>query len=84
LPKSERYGNIEQRVLAIGFAAVAQPRLLANILRDAAQLGRQEGFASIRWLAPVQDEVQVALQDAGYVTDWEHTGYLYAKPHPGA
>jgi GNAT superfamily N-acetyltransferase len=73
-----------QRVLAIGFAAVAELPLLVDLLGDAIELARREGFTSVKWLAPVQTEVQAALQDAGYVTDWEHTGYLYGKPHPGA
>jgi GNAT superfamily N-acetyltransferase len=73
----------EQRVLAIGFAAVARPPLLADLLRQAVALARREGFAAIQWLAPVQNGVRAALQEAGYVTDWEHTGYLYGKPHPG-
>ena len=73
----------DQRVLAIAFAAVARPNLLADLLRDAAALAKRDGFASIHWLAPVRGEVQAALRAAGYATDWEHTGFLYAKPHPG-
>jgi hypothetical protein len=72
-----------QRVLAIGFAAVTKPPLLADLLDDAAALAARDGFASIHWLAPVRGEVRAALQTAGYTTDWEHTGFLYSKQHPG-
>jgi len=73
-----------QRVLSIGFAAVARLPMLADLLRAAVELARQQGFASVHWLAPVHNDVQAALQEAGYATDWDHTGYLYGKPHPGA
>ena len=71
------------RILAVGFATTVDLRLLPDLLRDVGTLAQQQGFAAVQWLAPVQAEVQAALQEAGYTTDWMHTGYLYGKAHPG-
>jgi hypothetical protein len=51
-------------------------------LRDALELAREQGYTSVHWLAPVDNSVQAALQEAGYVREWEGTGFLYAKQHP--
>jgi GNAT superfamily N-acetyltransferase len=74
----------EGRVLAIGLAAIDQPSRLPDLLRDVSSLAVQEGFAYAHWLAPLDDSVQAALHQAGYETDWDHTAFLYAKPHPTA
>jgi hypothetical protein len=68
--------------LAIGFAAIADLSGLPQLLKDAAGLAFRKGYAGACWLAPAQERVQASLRDAGYATDWEHTGYLYARPHP--
>ncbi len=72
-----------KRVLGIGFAAIAEPTLLSELLQAAGVLARQQGFTAVHWLAPAEDKVRIALQQAGYATDWEHTGFLYGKEHPG-
>jgi GNAT superfamily N-acetyltransferase len=71
-----------ERFLAIGFAAVTEFSGMPQLLKDAVNLAAQGGYAGVSWLAPAQEQVQAALRDAGYATDWEHTGYLYARPHP--
>jgi GNAT superfamily N-acetyltransferase len=68
--------------LAIGFAAIADMSSLVHLLMGAADLASRQGLGGASWLAPAQEPVQAALRDAGYATDWEHTGYLYARPHP--
>jgi GNAT superfamily N-acetyltransferase len=68
--------------LAIGFAAITPLSSLSQLLRDATDLASQRGCSGVCWLAPAQERVQAALRDAGYATDWEHTGFLYARPHP--
>jgi GNAT superfamily N-acetyltransferase len=66
--------------LGVGLAAAAAPDLTA-LLMDARRLAAEKHLASVRWHAPLGDEVQTALQAAGYVTDWDNSAYLYAKPH---
>ena len=68
--------------LMVGFAAIAQLSRLSQLLGDAAHLASQRGYAGVGWLAPAQEPVEAALRDAGYATDWEHTGFLYARSHP--
>lgn len=69
------------RVLAIGLAAVAEPSLLPDLLRDVGRLAAQESFTYVHWLAPMDAAVQAALQQAGYVSDWEQSGYIFEKHH---
>ena len=69
--------------LAIGFAAITRLSRLSQLLRDAADLASRRGYAGVCWLAPAQERVQAALRAAGYATDWEHAGFLYARRHPG-
>jgi len=72
------------RILSISFAAIAQTASLSGLLRDTIDLAREKRFAAVHWLAPVESGVQAALREAGYVLEWEGTGYLYAKSHPSA
>ncbi len=72
-----------ERVLGICFAAIDEPPLLSELLLAAGVLAGQQGFTAVHWLAPVEDKVRIALRQAGYATDWEHTGFLYAKRQPG-
>jgi GNAT superfamily N-acetyltransferase len=72
-----------ERFLEIGCAAVREFSGLSQLLHDAVDLASRGTYAGVHWLAPAQEHVQAALQDAGYATDWDHTGCLYARPHPG-
>lgn len=71
-----------QRLLGIAFAA-CDIDALGDLLRETGRLAQHGGFASVRWLAPVNADVQAALASAGFALDWESSGYLYAKQHPG-
>jgi len=31
------------------------------------------------WLAPAMEKVEAALQQAGFKTDWDGTGFLFEK-----
>jgi GNAT superfamily N-acetyltransferase len=74
--------NENGRLLGIGFTA-CKLSALGELLIDAARLARDARFAEVRWLAPVDPEVEAALSTAGYALDWESSGYLYEKRHPG-
>ena len=67
-------------VLGIGFAAVREPPALADLLRDLVSLSAHYAVDGVFWLAPVDAEVQAALQQAGYITD-EDSGVLFEKRH---
>jgi len=68
--------------LGVGLLA-ADSQILADLLMDARRLAAAKHLVSVRWHAPAGDTVQPALKAAGFVTDWDASAYLYAKPHPG-
>lgn len=68
-------------VLGIGFAAVREPNMLTDLLRDAAALTRGLAVKALFWLAPAQADVIHALEQAGYTSDDDH-GALFEKHHP--
>jgi hypothetical protein len=49
------------------------------MLMDIRRLAQARGFTSVIWLAPVKHEVESALKNAGFTTDWDTTGFLYEK-----
>ena len=69
-------------VLGIGFVAVREPRLLPDLLREAVSLTGRSAVYAMFWLAPTDEGVQSALQDADFTTD-EDSGVLFEKRHPG-
>jgi len=69
-------------VLGIGFAAVREPRLLPDLLREAVGLAPGLEVDAVFWLAPRDAPIQAALKDAGYVTD-DDSGVLFERQHPG-
>ncbi len=67
-----------ERILGIGLPVCGQGRL-AELLEDVRRLAAQQGYSSVSWMSPASDEVKAALQEAGYVTDWDGSAYLYEK-----
>jgi GNAT superfamily N-acetyltransferase len=68
-------------VLGIGFAAVREPALLPDLLRDAVALASGRPVKALFWLAPAQADVVHALEQAGYTSDDDY-GALFEKHHP--
>jgi GNAT superfamily N-acetyltransferase len=56
----------------------ALPGCLLAFRRMAAQMGMEK----VRWLAPVDAEVQSDLAKAGYTTHWESSLFLFERGHP--
>lgn len=69
------------RSRAIGFVACA-PGALTSLLADVPRLASQGGYASVLWLAPNDEKIQAAMSAAGFLSEWEHAGFLYEKNHP--
>jgi len=67
-----------EKTLGIGIAA-CEMNALADMLMDIRRLAHARGFVSVIWLAPVKGEVETALKNAGFTTDWDTTGFLYEK-----
>jgi GNAT superfamily N-acetyltransferase len=73
-PKEERY--------TMGICVLAcdlddMPDLLMDVRRLADQLRR----TSVFWLAPAHEQIEQALKQAGYFSDWENTAYIFEQKH---
>ena len=68
------------RALAISFVACA-PGDLTSLLAGIPSLAKQNGYASVLWLAPNDKQIQAEMTSAGYASEWDHAGFLYAKGH---
>jgi GNAT superfamily N-acetyltransferase len=57
---------------------------MASLLMDIRHLAAERRRTSIFWLAPVHANVELALGQAGYSSDWDNTAFVFEKKHPGA
>ena len=55
----------------------------AALLLDYRRLAASLGYTKASWMAPLHPEMQPALDQAGFVRDWDDVLFLYAKEHPG-
>ncbi len=74
-------GGDEGRVLAISLIA-CKAGSLTEVLRDIPRLARERGYISVLWLAPNDGDLQARMSSAGYLSEWDHAGFLYEKGHP--
>lgn len=54
---------------------------LPEMLVDYRRLAGEAGFQRAEWLAPDQEIILPALEQAGYLSEWESTLYLFEKRH---
>lgn len=72
----------DQYTMGIGvFACTLEDMPL--FLMDVRRLAAAHGKTTVFWVAPVHKRVELALQQAGYFTDWNNTAYVFEKKHPG-
>jgi hypothetical protein len=71
----------EEHIMGIGVLACELPDLCAFLL-DARRLAAAQKKTSVLWLAPVQEQVQAALREAGFSSDWDNTACVFEKKHP--
>jgi hypothetical protein len=64
------------RVLACNLEDM--PAFLVDVRHLAAAKRRNSVF----WLAPVDHQIEAALEQAGYSSDWDNTAYIFEKKHP--
>jgi GNAT superfamily N-acetyltransferase len=67
-----------EKTLGLGFIACPTGSLQA-MLMDIRRLARNRGFSSVLWHAPVREDVEAALQAAGYRSDWDGSAYLFGR-----
>ena len=69
--------------MGIGVLACALEDM-STLLVDVRHLAAKQGKTSVFWLAPVHEQVQTALKQAGFSSDWDNTAYIFEKIHPGS
>ena len=55
---------------------------MSALLTDVLRLAATQGKTSVFWLAPVHEPIQLALQQSGYSSEWDHTAIVFEKKHP--
>lgn len=70
-----------ESIMGIGVVACALEDLSA-LLMDVRHLAGEQGKASVFWIAPEHDQVERALKQAGYASDWDHAAFVFEKEHP--
>lgn len=70
-----------KQTMGIGVPACALEDMSA-LLMDVRHLARKQRKTSVFWLAPVHEQVQAALKQAGFSSDWDNTAYVFEKQHP--
>jgi hypothetical protein len=75
--------DAEEAKYTMGIGIIAckledMPALLMDVRHLAAELGR----TSVFWLAPVHEQVEVALKQAGFSSDWDNTACVFEKRYP--
>lgn len=74
-PEEEKY------TMGIGVIACELEDMSA-LLMDVRHLAAKQGKTSVLWLAPVHEQVEAALKQAGFSSDWDTTAYIFEKKHP--
>ena len=73
----------EEGKAAMGIGVIAcDLEDMSALLMDARHLAAQQGMTSVFWLAPVHEQVEVALRQAGFSSDWDNTAYIFEKIYP--
>ena len=55
---------------------------MSALLMDVRHLAAAQKKTPVFWLAPVSEQVQTALKQAGFSSDWDGTVYVFEKKHP--
>lgn len=50
-------------------------------LIDVRRLADKQRRTSVFWLAPVQEQIEQALKQAGFSSDWDNPAYIFEKKH---
>jgi GNAT superfamily N-acetyltransferase len=70
-----------EQTMGIGVLACRLEDMSA-LLMDIRHLAAVQRKTSVFWLAPVHTQVEGALKQAGFVSEWDSTAYVFEKKHP--
>ena len=71
----------DQHAMGIGVLACALEDMAA-FLKDVRRLAAAHRMTAVSWVAPVHEQVELALHQAGYSSDWDNTAYVFEKKQP--
>jgi hypothetical protein len=54
---------------------------MSVLLMDVRCLAAEQGKTSVFWLAPAHVHVEIALKQAGFISDWDSTAFIFEKRH---
>ena len=70
-----------RQTMGIGVLA-CELKDMPSLLMDIRHLAAEQGKTSVFWLAPIHRQIQAALKQAGFSSDWDNTAYVFEKKHP--
>ena len=72
--------DLEEGKSTMGIGVIAcELEDMSVLLMDARCLAAEQGKTSVFWLAPAHVEVEIALKQAGFSSDWDNTAYIFEK-----
>jgi GNAT superfamily N-acetyltransferase len=73
----------DQKEYTMGIGVLACEREdMSALLMDVRHLAAEQRKTTVFWLAPVHEQVDAALKQAGFSSDWDNTAYVFEKRHP--
>jgi len=73
----------DQKEYTMGIGVLACEREdMPTLLMDVRHLAAEQRKTTVFWLAPVHEQVDAALKQAGFSSDWDNTAYVFEKKHP--
>jgi GNAT superfamily N-acetyltransferase len=70
-----------RQTMGIGVLACELDNMSA-FLMDVRHLAAEQEKTTVFWLAPIHKQIQAALKQAGFSSDWDNTAYVFEKKHP--
>jgi hypothetical protein len=72
-----------EQTSTMGIGVLACPlENLPGLLMDVRHLAAEQGKTSVFWVAPAHAQVETALKQAGFSSDWNHPACVFEKNHP--
>jgi hypothetical protein len=53
-----------------------------SFLEDIRHLAADEGYKKVAWIAPLDTDLNIILEEAGFQREWDMTLLIYEKAHP--
>jgi hypothetical protein len=76
------WDDFDQEESTMGIGVIAcELQDMSALLIDVRYLATRRRRTSVFWLAPVHEQVEAALKQAGFSSEWDNTAYVFEKQH---